>query len=76
MLRDRIVVRRIVIDQEPTVLHDCSVWHCSDLCVFYDEGMFHITGDFMLPGDIEIVYVKGKYTRLQRFFLWLLKLSM
>lgn len=76
MLKDRIVVRRIIIDEKPRILHDCSVWMCSDLCDYYDEGMYHITGDYMLQGDIEIVYIKAKYTRLQRFLIKLLKWSM
>lgn len=76
MLRDRILVRHIVVDEKPEVLHDCSVWICSDLCGSYDEGMHHITGDFMLPGDIEIVYLKAKYTILQRILIRLLKFSM
>lgn len=76
MLKDRIVIRHIVFDQKPTILHDRSVWRCIDSCGEYDEGMCHITGEYMLQGDIEVVYLRGKYTRLQRFFFWLLKLSM
>lgn len=76
MLNDRIVVRHIVVDEKPKVLHDCRLWTCIDLCGCYDEGVYHITGDFMLPGDIEILYIPAKYTRFQRFFIWLLKFSM
>ena len=73
MLNDRIVIRRIIIDEKPRVLHDCSVSLCSDLCGFYDEEMYHITGDYMLQGNIEVVYIKAKYTRLQRILIRLLK---
>ncbi len=76
MLNDRIVIRHIVVDEEPKVLHDRQLWTCIDLCGYYDEGIFHITGDFMLPGDIEVLYISAKYTRLQRFLIWLLKISM
>ena len=76
MLNDRIVIRRIVTDEKPSVLHNCSILLCRNLCGFYDEGMYHITGDYMLEGNIEVVYIKAEYTRLQRFLIWLLKLSM
>ena len=76
MLKDRIVIRHIITDEKPRILHDFSVLSCSDLCGYYDEGMYHITGDYMLQGDIEVVYIKAKYTRLQRILIWLLKLSM
>ena len=73
MFKDRIVVRHIVIDKEPQILHEASVMLCRDLCGLYDEGIYHITGDFMLQGDIEILYIKGKYTRLLRILIWLLE---
>lgn len=76
MLRDRIVVRHIVEDEKPQVLHDCSVLMCNDLCGLYDEGMYHLTGDYMLPGDIEIIYIKAEYTQLQRFLIKLLEWSL
>lgn len=73
MFRDRIVVRHIVFDEEPKVLHDCTVWDCRDMCDFYDEDMYHITGDYMLPGNIEILYIKVKCTRFQRFLMKILE---
>jgi len=76
MLKDRIVIRHIVTDEKPKILHDCSVFLCRNLCGFYDEGVYHITGDYMLQGNIEVVYIKAKYTRLQRILIRLLKISM
>lgn len=76
MLNDRIVIRHIVIDKKPQILNDCSVWLCSDLCGYYDEGMYKVTGDYMLSGDFDVVYIKAKYTRFQRFLIRLLKWSM
>lgn len=75
MLKDRIQIRRIVKDEKPTILHDCSVGMCREMCGFYDEGMFHITGDYMLPDNIEVIYTKTEYTRYQRLLIWLLRHS-
>ena len=76
MLNDRIVVTRIDFENsaQNKVMFDSSIGICRNLCGYYDDELYHITGEYLLPGNIEIVYVKAKYTRLQRLLIKLLEL--